>query len=214
MIQKKNRSPSASVISHGTKAGKPAAAIIVYESVEPPVVTNPFDARQELERGSVAAVGPYLRDDVASLLRSLASNRGQTGQAVTELPGHDGEREFEFETANILWAIETGHADLVASSGRELEKVMTLLGDMLDPSGASEFQLKPVRRRKGRPSNQSRASPEDNVYRDLKFARLRLGGKLEAAISEVGEKYRLSRSTLLRIWTKKELPFIRTKSPT
>jgi hypothetical protein len=206
MIQKKNRS------SHRPKAGKPAAAIIC-KPAPAPLVTDPVDAREQLENGSVATVGQYIRDDMTLLLKSLVKERCPTRARASKLPGYDPDREFEFETANILWAIENGHVDLVASSVRELAKVMTLLGDMLDPNGTTEFQLKPIRRRKGRPRGRLQASLEDNVYRDLKFARIRLGGKLEAAVSEVGEKYRLSRSTLLRIWTKYERALSRTKSP-
>ena len=84
------------------------------------------------------------------------------------------------------------------------------LGDMLDPAGRREFQLKPVRRRKGKPKNQKQAILEGNIHRDLRFARIRLGGKLEAAISEVSEKYKCSRATLMRVWAKYEHSRTRT----
>ena len=35
-------------------------------------LSNPSDARENLENGSVAGIGRYLRDDVASLLRLIA----------------------------------------------------------------------------------------------------------------------------------------------
>ena len=43
-------------------------------------------------------------------------------------------------------------------------------------AGRGEFQLKPVRRRKGKPKNQKQAILEGNIHRDLRFARIRLGG--------------------------------------
>jgi hypothetical protein len=73
---------------------------------------------------------------------------------------------------------------------------------MLDPAGRGEFQLKPVRRRKGKPKDQKQAILDGNIHRDLRFARIRLGGKLEAAIAEVSEKYNCSRATVFRIWKK------------
>ena len=176
----------------------------------PAHVTNPFDARENLENGSVAGIGSYLRDDVASLLKLMPKHRQQSGQPSTKPPGYDPDVEFEFDTADVAWAIESGHSELVDDYLREVGKLMTLLGDMLDPQGRCEFQLKPVRRRRGKPKDHKRAFLEGKIHQDLKFARIRLGGKLEAAISEVSEKYNCSRATLLRVWKRYE----RTRSRT
>jgi hypothetical protein len=111
---------------------------------------------------------------------------------------------------NVILAIERGYSELVGDYLREVGKLMTLLGDMLDPQGRCEFQLKPVRRRRGKPKDHKRAFLEGKIHQDLKFARIRLGGKLEAAISEVSEKYNCSRATLLRVWKRYE----RTRSRT
>lgn len=121
---------------------------------------------------------------------------------IADLPGHDPDWPFECETGDVLAAIEGGQSELVAQYPPELAKLVVLLGDMLDPEGRGEFQLKPVRRRKGRPANKKRDLVEGSIYRDLKFARARLGGKLEAAISEVTKSYGINRSTALRIWGK------------
>jgi hypothetical protein len=173
-------------------------------------VSNPSDARENLENGSLAGIGPYLRDDVASLLKLIAKRRHRPSQRTTKPPGYDPDLEFEFDTADVTWAIENGHSGLVDDYLRELGKLMTVLGDMLDPAGRGEFQLRPVRRRKGKPKNQKQAILEGNIHRDLRFARVRLGGKLEAAISEVSEKYRCSRATLMRVWAKYEHSRTRT----
>jgi len=169
-----------------------------------PEVTNPADARASLESGSVAGVGRYLRDDVTSLLKLIGKHRAQPRQGATKPPGYDPDWEFDFDTTNMIWAIENGRLDLVGDYCRKLTKLLPLLGDMLDPHGRSEYRLEPVRRKRGKPQNRMRPIIESSIYRDLKFARSRLGGKLEAALSEIGEKYRRSRPTLLRIWKKHE----------
>jgi hypothetical protein len=171
-------------------------------------VSNPSDAREALEHGSVAGIGRYLRDDVPSLLRLIAERRHS--QRTTKPAGYDPDSEFEFDTTDVAWAIENGLSGLVDDYLREVGKLMTLLGDMLDPQGRCEFQLKPVRRRRGKPKDHKRAFLEGKIHQDLKFARIRLGGKLEAAISEVSEKYNCSRATLLRVWKRYE----RTRSRT
>ena len=168
-----------------------------------PPLSTPFDAREALENGSVAGIGRYLHDDVAPLLRLIAEHRHRPSQRTTKPPGYDPDSEFAFDTTDVEWAIENGHSGLVDDFLRQLAGFLRPLGDMLDPAGRGEFQLKPVRRRKGKPKNQKQAILEGNIHRDLRFARIRLGGKLEAAISEVSEKYNLSRSTVFRIWKKR-----------
>ena len=166
-------------------------------------VSNPSDAREILENGSVAGIGRYLRDDVPSLLRLITERRHRTLQRTTKpSSGHDPDLEFEFDTVDVAWAIEGGRAELVDDYLREHGKLMTLLGDMFDPEGLTEFQLKPVRRRRGKPQDRKRVLLEGKIHQDLRFARVR-GEKLEAAIAEMSEKYNLSRSTVFRIWKKR-----------
>jgi hypothetical protein len=172
-------------------------------------VSNPFDARENLENGSLAGIGHYLYE-VASLLKLISKHRERPQQKSTKPPGFDPDWEFEYDTEEMRSAIEAGSRELVDAYLREHGKLMTLLGDMLDPEGRSEFQLKPVRRRRGKPKDHERAFLEGKIHQDLKFARIRLGGKLEAAISEVSEKYNCSRATLLRVWKRYE----RTRSRT
>jgi hypothetical protein len=181
------------------KRAKPTDCLLAAPG---PPLSTPFDAREALENGSVAGIGRYLRDDVASLLKLIPKHRQQSGQQSTNPPGYDPDLEFEFDTADMAWAIESGHSELVDDFLRQLAGFLRPLGDMLDPAGRGEFQLRPVRRRKGKPKNQKQAILEGNIHRDLRFARIRLGGKLEAAIAEVSEKYNLSRSTVFRIWKK------------
>jgi hypothetical protein len=182
--------------------GKPAKPTDCLLAAPPAHVTNPFDAREALENGSVSGIAHYLRDDVPSLLRLIAERRHLQSQKTTKPPGYDPDVEFEFDTADMAWAIENGHSGLVDDFLRQLARFLRPLGDMLDPAGRGEFQLKPVRRRKGKPKSQKQAILEGNIHRDLRFARIRLGGKLEAAISEVSEKYNCSRATVFRIWKK------------
>jgi hypothetical protein len=188
--------------------GKPAKPTDCLLAAPVAQVSNPSDAREALEHGSVAGIGSYLRDDVPSLLRLIAERRHS--QRTTKPASYDPDSEFEFDTTDVAWAIENGLSELVDDYLREVGKLMTLLGDMLDPQGRCEFQLKPVRRRRGKPKDHERDFLEGKIHQDLKFARIRLGGKLEAAISEVSEKYNCSRATLLRVWKRYE----RTRSRT
>jgi hypothetical protein len=71
-------------------------------------ISSPSDAREALGNGSIAGIGRYLRDDVARLLRLLAERRHRQSQSTTKPPGYDPDVEFEFDTADIIWAIE-GH---------------------------------------------------------------------------------------------------------
>jgi hypothetical protein len=210
-INKKQISPGSSKgprsITSSTKAAEPTNSQLGETTTD---VTNPSDARENLENGSVAGIGGYLRDDVASLLKLMPKHRQQSGQPSTKPPGYDPDSEFEFETTDVTWAIENGHSGLVDDFLRQLAGFLRPLGDMLDPAGRGEFQLKPMRRRKGKPKNQKQAILEGNIHRDLRFARARLGGKLEAAISEVSEKYKCSRATLMRVWAKYEHSRTRT----
>jgi hypothetical protein len=210
-MNKKQISPGSSKgprsITSSTKAAEPTNSQL---GAPPAHVTNPSDAREALENGSLAAVARYLRDDVAPLLRLIAERRHRPSQRTTKPPGYDPDSEFEFDTMDVAWAIENGHSGLVDDFLRQLAGFLRPLGDMLDPAGRGEFQLKPVRRRKGKPKNQKQAILEGNIHRDLRFARIRLGGKLEAAISEVSEKYKCSRATLMRVWAKYEHSRTRT----
>jgi hypothetical protein len=164
--------------------------------------SDPFDAKECLENGVTATVGRYLRDEVAPLLRSL-SNPEQQRDIVGDLSAPDPDQPFEFNTADVLWAIKSGKSELHARYPGELAKAISLLGDMLDPNGRSEFCLEAKRRRKGRPREASFVDLEGRIVRELKFARLRADGKLEAALSEVGTRSKLSRSTLFRIWARR-----------
>jgi hypothetical protein len=187
------------------KLAKPTDCSLAAHS---PPLSNPSDTREALQNGSIAGIAHYLRDDVPSLLRLIAERRHS--QRTTKPASYDPDSEFEFDTTDVAWAIENGLSELVDDYLREVGKLMTLLGDMLDPQGRCEFQLKPVRRRRGKPKDHERAFLEGKIHQDLKFARIRLGGKLEAAISEVSEKYNCSRATLLRVWKRYE----RTRSRT
>jgi hypothetical protein len=158
------------------KRAKPTDCLLAAPG---PPLSTPFDAREALENGSVAGIGRYLRDDVASLLKLIPKHRQQSGQQSTNPPGYDPDLEFEFDTADMAWAIESGHSELVDDFLRQLAGFLRPLGDMLDPAGRGEFQLRPVRRRKGKPKNQKQAILEGNIHRDLRFARIRLAGKLD-----------------------------------
>jgi hypothetical protein len=52
-------------------------------------ISNPSDAREALENNDVTAVGCYLRDEVAPLLRFIADNGHQPKQEGTRPPGYD-----------------------------------------------------------------------------------------------------------------------------
>jgi hypothetical protein len=78
------------------------------------------------------------------LLRLIAERRHRPSQRTTKPPGYDPDSEFEFDTMDVAWAIENGHSGLVDDFLRQLTGFLRPLGDMLDPKGRSEFQLRPV----------------------------------------------------------------------
>ena len=167
-------------------------------------VSDPFDAREALENNDLTAVGRYLRDEVAPLLRFIADNGHQAKQEGTRPPGYDPDQEFEYETEDVRWAIENGQSEFVKGFLRRLAPVLAAVGDMLDPNGGSEHQLKPGRRRSGKPRKKEQKSFEETIHQELRFARVRAGGKLEAAVAEVSQKHRIGRTTAFRMWKRFE----------
>jgi DNA modification methylase len=119
-------------------------------------------------------------------------------------PGYDPDQEFEYETEDVRWAIENGRSGLVDGYLRRLAPFLGKLGDMVDPNGRSELQLKPSRRRRGKPRKEEQKSFEETIHQELRFARVRAGGKLEAAVAEVSRKHRISRTTAFRMWKRFE----------
>jgi hypothetical protein len=78
------------------KLAKPTDCLLAAPAAQ---VSNPSDARETLENGSVAGIGRYLRDDVPSLLRLIAERRHRPSQRTTKPPaGYDPDLEFEFDT--------------------------------------------------------------------------------------------------------------------
>jgi hypothetical protein len=123
------------------KLAKPTDCLLAAPG---PPLSNPSDAREALENGSMAGIGPYLRDDVAPLLRLIAERRHRTSQRTTKPPaGYDPDLEFEFDTADVAWAIEGGRSELVDDYLRELGKLMIVLGDMLDSEGGPSISSSP-----------------------------------------------------------------------
>jgi hypothetical protein len=161
-------------------------------------VSDPLDARECLRNGVTGPVGRFLRDEVAPLLRSLSA-AGQRSTASDDLPPPDPDWPFEFGAADMQWAINRGRSELVAQYPIEIAKVLSTLGDMLDPEGTSEYVLRPTRRRRGKPKDASFSNREAQIIHELESSRARHGGKLEAALAEVGAKRKLSRATLMRI---------------
>jgi hypothetical protein len=70
------------------------------------------------------------------MLKLIPKHGQQSGQQSTNPPGYDPDLEFEFDTADVTWAIENRHSGLVDDYLRELGKLMTVLGDMPRPCGS------------------------------------------------------------------------------
>jgi hypothetical protein len=138
----RNRPRSAAGKCSVTRPTRPAELKNAPATV-PTRVSDPFDAREALENNDLAAVGRYLRDDVAPLLRLIADHRHQTKQEGTRPPGYDPDQEFEYETEDVRWAIDNGRSGLVDGYLHRLAPLLGKLGDMIDPNGRSELQLKP-----------------------------------------------------------------------
>ena len=113
-------------------------------------------------------------------------------------------RSLKYETEDVRWAVENGQSEFVKGFLRRLAPVVASVGDMLDPNGRSEHQLKAGRRRRGKPPCQRQRMFEEKIHQDLRFALLRANGKMEAAVVEVSQKYGISRSTAFRIWERCE----------
>jgi hypothetical protein len=199
----RNRPRSAAGKCSVTRPTRPAELKDAPATV-PTRVSDPFDAREALENNELAAVGRYLRDDAASLLRLIADHRHQAKQEGTRPPGYDPDQEFEYETEDVRWAIDNGRSGLVDGYLHRLAPLLGRLGDMIDPNGRSEHQLKPGRRRSGKPRKKEQKSFEETIHQELRFARVRAGGQLEAAVAEIMAKYGVSRTTAFRIWIRFE----------
>jgi hypothetical protein len=78
------------------------------------------------------------------------------------------------------------------------EQVLNVIAEMLDPQGTTDLRLKCGRRRRGRPL--SSADRDAEIAQDIEASRISCGGKLEAALAEVGKRRGISRSTLLAAW--------------
>ena len=167
-------------------------------------VSDPFDAREALENNDLTAVGRYLRDEVALLLRFIADSGHQAKQEGTRPPEYDPDQEFEYGTEDVRWAIDNGRSGLVDGYLRRLAPVLAVAGDMLDHNGRSEYRLRSGRRRRGKPPCQRQRMFEEKIHQELRFALLRANGKMEAAVVEVSQKYGISRSTAFRIWERYE----------
>jgi hypothetical protein len=101
------------------------------------------------------------------------------------------------DTSSMLRSLENCPARLLHAlreSGNE--QVLHVIAEMFDPQGTTEFKLKCGRRRRGRPPRSS-ADRDAEIAQDIEASRIRLGGKLEAALAEVGERRGIPRSTLL-----------------
>jgi hypothetical protein len=203
MKKGRNRPSSAGGICSATRP-RPAELKNARPATVSTRVSNPFDAREALENNDLTAVGCYLRDEVAPLLRFIADNGHQARQEGTRPPGYDPDQEFEYETEDVRWAVENGQSEFVKGFLRRLAPVVASVGDMLDPNGRSELQLKPGRRRSGKPRKKEQKSFEETIHQELRFARARAGGKLEAAVAEVSRKHRISRTTAFRMWKRFE----------
>ena len=204
MKKGRNRPSPARAKCSATRPTRPAELKSAPATV-PTRVGDPFDARKALENNDLTAVGCYLRDEVAPLLRFIADNSHQPKQEGTgRPPGYDPDQEFEYETEDVRWAVENGQSEFVKGFLRRLAPVVASVGDMLDPNGRSVHQLKPGRRRRGKPRSHKQEHFEETVHRDLRFARVKAGGKLEAAVAEIMAKYGVSRTTAFRIWNRFE----------
>ena len=203
MKKGRNRPSPARAKCSATRPTRPAELKNAPATV-PTRVSDPFDAREALENNNLAAVGRYLRDDVASLLRFMADNGHQPKQEGTSPAGYDLDDEFEYDTEDMRWAIENGQSEPVDGYFHRLAPFLGRLGEMIDPNGRSEHQLKPGRGRSGKPPKKDQKSFEETIHQELRFARVRAGGKLEAAVAEVSQKHRIGRTTAFRMWKRFE----------
>jgi hypothetical protein len=200
-MKKNKKRPDAAGAFSATRSTRPGDLNNPEPATVAIKVTNPSDAREALENNDLTAVGCYLRDDVAPLLRLIADSRHRPKQEVRMPPGYDLDDEFEYDTEDMRWAIENGQSELVDGFIRQVAPLQVGLGDMIDTNGRSEHYLKPSRRRRGKPRTKEQEEFEGRVRQDLRFALIRAGGKLEAAVAEVSLKHRISRATVFRIWT-------------
>jgi hypothetical protein len=111
-MKKNKKRPNTAGAFSATRSTRPDLNNLKHAAV-PTRISNPSDAREALENSDLAAVGRYLRDDVASLLRLIPDHRHLPQQNGTRPPGYDPDQEFEYETEDVRWAVENGQSQFV-----------------------------------------------------------------------------------------------------
>jgi hypothetical protein len=86
-----------------------------------------------------------------------------------------------------------------------LDKLISIVGDP-----ENERRLTSGRRKKGRPKDPRIARRNAEIVRDIE-ANLSHCGKVEAAVEAAAKKWRLSRSRVYAIWSKREISASRTQ---
>ena len=84
-MKKNKKRPNTAGALSATRSTRPDLNNPKHAAV-PTRISNPSDAREALENSDLAAVGRYLRDDVASLLRLIPDHRHLPQQNGTSRP--------------------------------------------------------------------------------------------------------------------------------
>jgi hypothetical protein len=110
-------------------------------------------------------------------------------------------QSLEKGDVGLLWPyLQSQLAPLLSANGHDdAARLVRVLAGQADPQGTTEFKLRLGRRRRGRPSRPRTPCRNAEIVQDIESSRARGGGKLEAALNDVGERRKLSRSTLLAI---------------
>jgi hypothetical protein len=178
------------------------------ESGQPPWEVDVFDAKEAVRRGHEQPLGAYLRDAAkgAALLAETADPiNGDAAPTLIFLPKKSAadadalDEDFDGTSDQIKRAIDRGNMRAIGWYLRGLSELLDLTAEALsDANRRLEWKLKFARRRSGRPVDRQRQSVERAIDMQLRFAKAR-GVKQESRISELMQKYGISRATIMRI---------------
>jgi hypothetical protein len=183
----------------------------------PPEEASPFNAKDAFRQGEghEPILGQYTRDLaealtlIANLLdpkgrpkrglrlkfvdqddRSLSAKKKRASRAIDE--------DWEGNFLQLQEAIERRSAIAIGWYLRDGAEVLSLLGARLDPPAKHKgWQLAFVRKGRGRRSDPAKLREESAIAHDL-MTRTWSTGKQEAAIAEVADKRKISRSKIFR----------------
>jgi len=176
-----------------------------------------FNAREALNQGSghEPVLDEYVRD-LAKVLKLVARHLdpndkhkeglqlrfvdqdGRPVSAKKRRASPDEDEEWDGSLLQVREAIENGSAKTLAWYFHGAAEFLSKLGALLDPpEGHKGWRLELVRKGRGRRSDPSKVRKDSTIRHDLMMRTIE-AGKQEAAVVEVEDERKISRSTVFR----------------